>query len=107
VDSFYYLKKHIFERHADIDVRARYGRSVQKLIGLKYLNQFKAVVFLSLDHGQLDDHVEKQLSRDRSFKISEINWDFPIAVDIDQANSEKRRSLYIYKRDLLMKISTE
>jgi hypothetical protein len=71
------------------------------------MNQFKAAVFHSLDLGQLDDYVEKQLSRDRSFKISEINWDFPIAVDIDQANAEKRRYLYIHMRDLLMKISTE
>jgi hypothetical protein len=71
------------------------------------MNRFKAAVFHSLDHGQLDDYVEKQLSRDRSFKISEINWDFPIAVDIDQANAEKRRYLYTHMRDLLMKISTE
>jgi hypothetical protein len=47
------------------------------------------------------------MSRERTFKIAEINWDFPIAVDVDQTNAEKRRSLYTYKRDLLMKLSTE
>jgi hypothetical protein len=71
------------------------------------MRRFRAIVLHSLDHGQLDDHVEKQLSRERTFLIAEINWDFPIAVDVDQTNAEKRRSLYVYKRDLLMKLSTE
>jgi hypothetical protein len=71
------------------------------------MRRFRAAVLHSLDHGLLEEHVEKQLSRDRTFKIAEINWDFPIAVDVDQANAEKRRYLYAYMRDLLMKLSTE
>jgi hypothetical protein len=51
------------------------------------MNRFNAPVLNSLDRGQLDDHVENQLSRDSIFKIAEINWDFPIAVDIDQTNA--------------------
>jgi hypothetical protein len=47
------------------------------------MKQFKSAVF----HSLLEDHIEKQLSRERTFKIAEINWDFPIAVDIDQTNS--------------------
>jgi hypothetical protein len=43
-----------------------------------------------VEKGRFDDFVEELLSWKEAFKISSINWDFPIAVDLDHENAEKR-----------------
>jgi hypothetical protein len=88
------LKHHVFRYHPEIDVKVAYKKSVEKLIGERIIGRLRQSLFLKVEKGRFDDFVEEVLSWKAPFKISSINWDFPIPVDLDQANAEKRRGYY-------------
>jgi hypothetical protein len=85
------LKRHVFRYHSEIDVRVAYSKSVEKFIGSKVMGLMRQSLFLKVEKGRFDNFVEELLSWKEAFEISSINWDFPIAVDLDHANAEKRK----------------
>jgi hypothetical protein len=107
MDNAEALKRHVFRYHPEIDVKVTYKKSVEKFIGARIICRLRQSLFLKVEKGRFDDFVEELLSWKAPFKISSINWDFPIPVDIDQTNAEKRRGYYQKKRDLALKLAVE
>jgi hypothetical protein len=51
--------------------------------------------------------IEHELNEKAPFKLSEISYTFPVNVDLDRLNAERRKTLYLKMRDILMKLSKE
>jgi hypothetical protein len=51
--------------------------------------------------------IEDQLNERAPFKLNDISYTFPVNVDLDRLNAEKRKILYLRMRDILMKLSRE
>jgi hypothetical protein len=77
------LKRHVFRYHPEIDIMVAYKQSVENFIGAKNMGRLRQALFLKVEKGRFDDFVEEVLSWKTPFKISSINWDFPIPVDMD------------------------
>jgi hypothetical protein len=103
--SLYALKKHIFKYHAESDVLVRYGKTIENFVGPGRMDEFRYGLFVYLDKDKLDGMIEEQQSTHSPFKIDQLNWDFPISCDIDPANAERRRLLYLKKRELVLKLA--
>jgi hypothetical protein len=71
------------------------------------MEAFRKGLFKYLEKDKLNRMVEKQLSQIQLFRIDELNWDFPISCDIDPPNAERRKLLYLKRRDLVLKLARE
>jgi hypothetical protein len=107
LEDKYSLKKHIFTEHPDIDMRAKYATTVEKFVGPYYMSRFRETVFAKIDKDKMLKAIEDQLSEKAPFKLSDISFTFPVNVDLDRLNAERRKTLYAKKRDILMKLSKE
>ena len=103
--TLFMLKKHVYWNHSEFDVKAKYLLSVEDYIGECYLDRFRDQVFRLLTKGKLQDHLEALLTRDKEFKIQDLDYGVPISIDTDPVNAEKRRHLYLLWRDVLMKLA--
>jgi hypothetical protein len=106
-NSLYALKRHMFRYHSDIDVRATYALTIEKYIGKKDMNTLRQSTYSKIEGGRFYDFVEEILSLKEPFKISSLNWDFLVSVDIDPINAVRRRNFYHKKRDLCLKLAAE
>jgi hypothetical protein len=107
LEDKYSLKKHIFMEHPDIDMRAKYATTVEKFIGPYYMNRFREAAFAKIDKDKMLKAIEEQLNEKAPFKLSDISYTFPVNVDQDRLNAEKRKTLYLKMRDILMKLCKE
>jgi hypothetical protein len=68
---------------------------MEKFLGESVMEAFRKALFQYLEKDKLDRMMEKQLSQLQLFKIDQLNWAFPISCDIDPANAERRKLLYL------------
>jgi hypothetical protein len=101
------LKKHLFKDHNDNDVEAHYGKSLESIVGKDRMNQFRKGLYVVLDKMKLNDMIEKTLNPFHSFKIDDLNWDFHTSYDPDLLNVERRKLIYLKKRDLVLKLAKD
>jgi hypothetical protein len=107
LDDKYALKKHLFKDHNNNDVGVHYGKSLESIVGKAKMEVFRKALFLVLDKMKLNEMIEKTLNPFHSFKIDELNWDFPTSYDPDLPNAERRKLIYLKMRDLVLKLAKE
>jgi hypothetical protein len=62
-------------------------------------------IFRSISDGQFWIYLENILGKKKIFNIDNINFDVPISVEEAGINKEKRKLLYLKKRDLMLKLA--
>jgi hypothetical protein len=88
-------------------VGAHYGKSLESIVGKAKMDQFRKGLFVVLDKMKLNEMIEKTLNPFHSFKIDELNWDFPTSYDPDLPNAERRKLIYLKMRDLVLKLAKD
>ena len=88
------FKKHLFLQHCMSDIKKRYNRSLEQLIGQKYLKQFRAPIMTTIKRDKFVSFSETLLSKSMPFNSVGINRQLPIRHDTDPVSQRKRKSEY-------------
>jgi hypothetical protein len=88
-------------------VGAHYGKSLESIVGKVRMNEFQKGLYVVLDKIKLNEMIEKTLNPFHSFKIDDLNWDLPTSYDPDLLNSERRKLIYLKRKDLVIKLAKE
>jgi hypothetical protein len=75
-DAIKDFKRHIFHRHSDIESRAKYNRSIEKLVGAYMMKRLRDPVMNRIREGKFLRYTEEMLSLNEPFKSRDIRRDF-------------------------------
>ena len=100
-------KRHVLLRHHLADIEQKLKRPLAEIMGKRDFNESRTVIFNSIRKGKFEDFVVKLLSDREPFTLDGIDRRLPLVHDQDALSKQKRKSLYIQGRDLLMKVADE
>jgi hypothetical protein len=99
-------KKHLFYNHSEVDVLAKYGLPFQRVIGDKMHTRLRVPMFTRIAKGKFDRAIQIIVEKIDNFDINSLDRTFPLMVDDDLINKQRRKLVYKQKRDILTKIAT-
>ena len=67
--SMFLFKRHVFVRHSDLEVRVKYKRSLENLIGDYHLSRFREPLFNQVKSGCINHMIQTLLSTKQPFDI--------------------------------------
>jgi hypothetical protein len=88
------LMNHVFSRHSDIEVQAIYNCSLEKFVGRRQLERLRAPLMTAIVKQKFVQIAENLLSDKHPFRSSELDFTFPLLVNIDPLNQQKRKNFY-------------
>lgn len=86
-------------------MRAVYAVSIEKFVGSYEANRLRQSLFSKIEKDKFNHYIQDTLRQKDYFKIDTINFTFPISVDPDHINAERRRIYYGKKRDFCLKLA--
>jgi hypothetical protein len=84
---------------------AAHGLSVEKYIGSKEMTRQRTKVFRCIRDDQFWIYLENILGTDKIFNIANISYNELLVAEDAGINKEKRKKLYLKKRDLMLKLA--
>ena len=101
------FKKHMYLSHSHIDIRAKYNRSLEGLVGNQMLWLFRKPIFSRIRKGHFEEMAICLLNQRIPFNTEGIDRTMALKHDMDPLSQQKRKSLYIQKRDILYKLAED
>ena len=101
------LKNHIFMRHSEYQVLAKYKRPIEQLVGQEYLARCRAPLLKKILEGSFEKFLRMMVDPMRHHGSAKICRALPIFEDLDPVNQKLRLEIYQLKRELLLRIIPE
>jgi hypothetical protein len=88
------FKKHLFLRHTDVDVKAKYNRSLEDMIGKQLLNEYRTPLMNTIRMGKFQDFTLRLLNKRLPFTTEGIDRQLAIRQDQNPVSMQKRKGIY-------------
>ena len=102
-----FFKKHIYLSHHAVDIRAKYNRSLEGIVGNHMLWLFRKPIFSRIRKGHFEEMAICLLNQRIPFNTEGIDRTMALKHDMDPFSQQKRKSLYTQKRDILLKLAED
>ena len=101
------LKNHIFMTHSKPEVKAKYQKSIEQLMGGFMLEKLRRPLLKKLVASELIQFVLMLICSDSTINNIKIEYGLPINLDTDPVNQARRIKLYYKLKQMLLRIVPE
>ena len=100
-----HFKKHLFDSHNDIEVYTKYGRRLQEVVGYAEMQRLRTPILRKALQGKLDEYIVGKIDPMKVKDWSRIWYREHISDDPILENQTQREDLYLYRRELLLRLA--
>ena len=101
----YDFKRHLFLKHSDLEVRAKYNRTMEEMVGPYALKRIREPLMTMIKNDKFMPLVTTLLSSRAPFDMTKLSRIFPIDSDLCSVNKQNRKNFFLQCRDLLLKLA--
>jgi hypothetical protein len=98
--------RHMLFHHNDVQVYARYSKTVEELIGDYQMGRLRGPLFSAIMTGKWDKLLGQLISPDSPLDRAKIDYSHQWEHDTDTLNSERRDLWYEKEREMILKLAT-